>query len=270
LFLPAVLVSSLAFGSAFGRRRLDEGTLPVGRPIVYSSVVLSALGIFFVGLALLSQLLRLIGVSWESRWYERAAVTALLGAVLLWIFPGLRASVRRFVDRNLYASRFDYRSLWEKVNHTLGTINGSRELPGAVRALFRDLFGTLHVHLWLVDPGTGDFLAPGEPATEPIPGDHPIARALREASEPLVLSGEAGSVKEIPLYAAGEAFYQRYGLRVFYPIRSKTCLVGILGCGPGGKSTLHPEDLDVMRTVAEHIGGVLAVSQTHGAGVGAA
>lgn len=267
-FLPAVVISGLAFASALGRRRLEAGALPVGRPIVYSSVVLTAFGVFFVGLALLAQLLRLIGVSWDSRWYERAAVTVLLGSVLLWVFPGIRGSIRRFVDRNFYTSRFDYRTLWGKANEAFGSLSGPDDLPGALRDLFRSLFGSLHVVVWLSESSKSDFRVPGDGAIEALPLSHPIVRALRDRHEPLVLTGEAGSMDEIPLYAAGESLYQRHGLRIFYPIRRHESLVGILGCGPAGKRTLHPEDLDVIRTVSEHLGGVLAVREGDEARIG--
>ncbi|MFB3907863.1 MAG: hypothetical protein ACE15D_05615 [Candidatus Eisenbacteria bacterium] len=256
LLLPATMVSSIGFAVAMGVRRVGDVSLPVGRPVVYSSVVLTALGFLLVGLALLSQVFRYFGVPWEARWYEKVTVSILLLVFLLSAFPGLRGDVRRFLDRNLFVSRFDYRHLWEQANRAFAGVDALDRLTPALRDLLRNTIGPVRLQIWIAG-GEGKQLLPlSEPALPVLDETHPLRAAMEQTERPLLLE-EAHRLEEIPLQIACETMAKSHGLTIYLPVRGGGTLIGILGLGSTAGRILHPEDIAVAQTLADQLGGFL-------------
>jgi hypothetical protein len=258
LLLPAILVSMVAFVLVMGRRRVPETANPLQRPVVYSSIVLTALGLLFVTMAAVAQLLRLTRVA-PGRWYEPAIAAGLILIFGLTIFPGIREEIRTFVDRNLQVSRFEYRTLWQRLNTALAGAGNLDDLAASLREFLRSIFGPIRVQLWVVDSGGAQLLPIGGERAPNLSATNPLVCEIRDRPGPLLLSGEASRVRDIPLHVACEEMSQRYGLRVFFPIHASGSLVGILACGSGGGRVLHPEDIELLSTVTDHLAVILGV-----------
>lgn len=256
LLVPAVFVSMITFGIVLGRRRASEISNPIGKPIVYSSIVLTALGFLFVTMAAVAQLFRVAGVG-PGRWYEPVIAGSLILIFALTIFPGIRQELRSFLDRNLYVSRFEYRAVWQRLNATLAGSASTEELAAALHGFLRSLFGPIRMQLWIREVNPPGFTAVGGEKVPDLRVDEVIVRALHDRAEPLLITGEASKVAEIPLHLACEEMAQRFGLRVFFPIHLAGDLIGILACGSGGTRVLHPEDIDLIGTVTDHLAVVL-------------
>lgn len=255
--LPATLVSAVALAIALGQKRLSGASMPVGHPVIYSSAVLVAVGFLFVALALLAQGLNAIGISVTSSWFVWVAPLSLILILGLTLFPGIREQLRRFANRSLYISDVDNKSAWERLDKTLASVTTPDALAEALRQIFWSTIGPLRVRLWIAD-AIGSNLVPLGEGNVPIFGpDHPLVRTLQRRREPLLLTEPATRVDDIPLYVACEELGSRHGLRVFYRIGDGERLEGILGCGSGERGSLHPEDLDLIRVVADRLSGVL-------------
>ncbi len=258
LLVPAVVVSMVTFVLVMGRRRIADLGGASGRPVVYSSLVLTSLGFLFVTMAFVAQVLRMTGVV-AGRWYEPAIAAGLILIFALTIFPGIREELRSFADRNLSVSRFEYRTLWQRLNIALSAAGDIEDLAISLHDFLRSIFGPIRMQLWVIAPDHASLVPiAGEHAQE-LRDENPLVRAVRDRPDPVLITGEASRVDEIPLHVACEEMSQRYGLRVFFPIHAGGDLVGILACGSGGSRVLHPEDIELLRTVTEHLGGVLGV-----------
>lgn len=260
ILMPAAVLSSVGFVSAIGRRRLTEADLPVGRPVVYSSLVLTALGLLFVAMALIAELLRSLGVEFRAAWQEQISTGILIVVFALVILPGVRSAIRRFVDRNVYLSRFDYRTAWESINSLLAQVPNVEALAPALREYLRSTVGPVRVQVWLLAKDGRDFRpGPGDPAVL-LQADHPLVLALENRHDPFILPAEASGIDEIPLLVACEELVQRHGLRIYFPLNAAGKLRGILGCGSGVGHSLHTEDIDLLRTVAAQVSTLIAAT----------
>ncbi len=259
VLVPAAIISSVAFVGALGRKTLTEADLPVGRPVVYSSLVLTALGFLFLAMALIAETLRHLGVELRAAWQEQIATATVIVAFALVILPGVRAWIRRFVDRNFYVSRFDYRSAWEDVNGVLADVRRREDLAPAIREYLRGVIGPVRLQIWLQNAESGDFQAGSSEPSARMAADHPLVGALASRVEPLILPPEASEIDEIPLLLSCEGLAQQ-GLRIFFPLRGGGRLLGILGCGSGAGRPLHSEDVDLLRAVAAQLSTLAAAS----------
>jgi GAF domain-containing protein len=177
----------------------------------------------------------------------------------LTIFPGIREELRSFADRNLYVSRFEYRTLWQRLNIALSAAADIEELAVSLHDFLRSIFGPIRMQLWVIAPDHGSLVPIAGEHAQVLRDENPLVRAVRDRPDPVLITGEASRVEDIPLHVACEEMSHRYGLRVFFPIHAGGVLVGILACGSGGGRVLHPEDIELLRTVTEHLGGVLGV-----------
>lgn len=259
ILLGATVVSTLAFAAVTGKQKRHEMDLPVGTEVVFSSGVLSALGVFFVVLVLLAETLRALGIEAGMTWYEHVIVGFFVVLFSLWILPGLRHEVGRFVDRKLYVPPMGANDTWRRVNLALASVDSTDDLAAAIRILFRERFGPLSVRLWVYEVVAGEFV-PAEDSTLPRLGPrHPLIMALQYRTRPLLVSTVASRIEQIPLHAACEEMAEKHDLRVFFPMRSSGHLAAVMGCGPGVGRTLHPEDLELLQKIADRIAGRVAV-----------
>src|SRR5205085_3104489 len=105
---------------ALARRRLSEMTVPVGRPVFYySSVSLTLAGAFLLTMAVLSKVLPVLTPEWKRSVGLGFYLLVGGGGLLLTLSPRANRGVKRFVDRNFYANRYDYRREWERVSSAI-------------------------------------------------------------------------------------------------------------------------------------------------------
>src|SRR5574341_119112 len=112
-----MFVSGVVTALALDRRRLSDMTVPVARPVVYySSVSLTLAALFLFTMALLSKILPVLTPEWKRGVSVGFYLLVGGGGLVLTLSPRVNRMVKRFIDRNFYANRYDYRREWERVS----------------------------------------------------------------------------------------------------------------------------------------------------------
>ncbi|NWF91201.1 MAG: hypothetical protein HXY50_17275 [Ignavibacteriaceae bacterium] len=253
LFLPGLFGAVALSMLALGKKWREELSVPVRHPVVYSPAILTALGLFLIGLALISKLLRGLGET-EAFWYEAGSALLLAGALAVWVFPGLRTAVQTFLDRHLYAPSPSQKASWDRLDRGVQETRSPAALLGQLRAALQSIYGPIHLALWTERSQPRAFVPVEEGGVPILETVHPLVRALAGRTRPLVITGEAASIEEVPLHIACEELHERHGLRIFYPIAARGRLIAILGCGPAGGRTFHPEDLELLGRLSARLG----------------
>jgi hypothetical protein len=152
--VPIILANSLiAYG--YLRGSLVDAAAPVSRSIGYSSFTAFAAGLYVLAVGAVAQL------SYLTNWSPDEVVTislvflAILLAVLLLVSNRFQRRVRRFIDRNFYVNRYDYRAQWSHVTHTLGRAHGREEVLEEASALLTDVFLADRITIASLDRSTG-------------------------------------------------------------------------------------------------------------------
>lgn len=254
LVMPVSVISLGTLAVVLRRHDLGERSLSPDRQIGYSPTVPIALGICLVLLALVAQLARGIGLGGSPGWQEGVSIGILAVVFVLWVFTGLREEIGRFADRGIYAARSAYKDVWQRVDHAIETAGSPAQMRSGLEAALRATLGPLHVQIWLRDDAGGDFVGVTGEDLPALPVGHALRQSMEGSARAWVMVGGAAKVEDVPLYLACESLEQRYGLRVFCPIPSREGLLGILGCGPAGGRTFHPEDIELLRLIGERLG----------------
>ena len=221
---------------ALARQRLSDMAVPVARPVIYySSVSLTLAGAFLLCMAVLSKVLPVLTPEWKRAVSVVFYVMVGGGGLALVFSPRANRTVKRFVDRNFYANRYDYRREWERVSRAITPTARPEDICRQIEALVRTVFDTEHVAIHLREDPDGAFHLLHPPPGSPLHAialtvrpDNPIVQELDRLRAPLVFRDLAQDLELIPVVAENRPFVQAMSAAVCVPLHAGDHLVGLL------------------------------------------
>jgi hypothetical protein len=137
------LSGPIAIGIAILRYRLYEIDLIINRTLVYGSLTVTLVALYFGGIVVLQRLFVLL--TGQQSTLAVVATTLIIAA----LFNPLRRSIQSFIDRRFYRSKYDARKTLEAFSAKLRDETNlealNEELVGAVRETVQPA----HVSIWL-------------------------------------------------------------------------------------------------------------------------
>ncbi|PYN82354.1 MAG: PEP-CTERM system histidine kinase PrsK [Candidatus Rokuibacteriota bacterium] len=251
-----LLIGNVAIAASMARDRLGV-ELAVSRHVLYRSVVVGALGVYLFAVGVLGWLLNRLGIGEELFFGSVVVFVSALGLAAVLLSEAVRWRVKRFVTRNFYRSKYDYRVEWVNSTKRLGSLVTLGELAPQLLGTVVETVGATAGVLYLDGAREGGFRAATAVGTRrPTPTlaeGHPLIVTLAARRTPLVLeNGAAAAWFEPPV---AQAFPEA---SVIVPLRWHDELTGFLLIGPeqtGVPYTL--EDLEFMETIGEQAAGVI-------------
>ncbi|MEK7330749.1 MAG: XrtA/PEP-CTERM system histidine kinase PrsK [Candidatus Eisenbacteria bacterium] len=242
-----LFVCGVVTALALARRRLSDMSVPVARPVIYySSVSLTLAGVFLLTMAVLSKVLPVLTPEWK----RLASIGFYLlvggGGLVLTMSPRANRAVKRFVDRNFYANRYDYRREWERVSRAITPTARPEDICRQIEALLRAVFEAERVVVHLRDDHSGNFRrvhpsagtqepparaaagARGLDTTDLIRPESSLVRELHRMRAPLVFRDVAQDLDLIPVMGEHRPMIQAMGAALCAPLHVGDDLVGLL------------------------------------------
>jgi hypothetical protein len=144
----AVLIATTAaipvsIGIAILRYRLYDIDLLINRTLVYGSLTVALVAIYFGGIVLLQGLF--VALTGEQSTLAVVASTLLIAAM----FNPLRRRIQSFIDRRFYRRKYDARKTLEAFSHQLRDETDLRALNEDLVGVVRETMQPTHVSLWL-------------------------------------------------------------------------------------------------------------------------
>ena len=259
--MPLALANVL-IGHGFLRGGLSDIVAPVSRTIVYSSFTAMAAALYVLAVGIVAQ------IATFTNWSPDEVVTLSLGfltaliAILLLFSNRFQRSVRRFIDRNFYVNRYDYRTQWSNVALSLDRAVSREEVLRSCDAMLRDVFLADKVTIALLDNATMSIKPHlGEGADNQnivLEKGSPLFERLSQERRTLLLDRHADDFEYIPIYAENRAWLKATASRMTAPLLDGAKLVGALGLER--KKSDDPftfEDVALMDSIAVHVSSAL-------------
>jgi hypothetical protein len=144
-FLVAVggLSGPLAIGVAILRYRLYEIDLIINRTLVYGSLTVTLVALYFGAIVLLQRFFVLL--TGQTSTLAVVASTLLISA----LFTPLRRRIQSFIDRRFYRSKYDARKTLEAFSSKLRDETDLNALNDDLVSVVRETMQPSHVSLWL-------------------------------------------------------------------------------------------------------------------------
>ncbi len=254
----AVGLASAVVAHGFLRRALADVSTPVSRGVVYSSFSALAAGLFVLSIGLAAQVATLTRWSPDEVLIITFGFLAVLGGVILLLSNRFQRTLRRFVDRNFYVNRYDYRARWSQ---TMAAVVNATEPDGlldCVAEFLRDVFSAEAITIALRDETSGCIHVRrgkgSDGSAPPLARDSALYGHLSRERKALILDRKPHDLTYVPIYAEDGAWLDATACRVVAPLLEGNDLVGIVGLErrSGGDSFTY-EDAALLESIAAHV-----------------
>jgi hypothetical protein len=143
LVLIGLASMPIAMGIAITRYRLYEIDLIINRTLVYVSLTVTLVALYFGGIVVLQR--AFVILTGQQSTLAVVASTLLIAA----LFTPLRRRIQSFIDRHFYRSKYDARKTLEAFSATLRDETDLEALNSELVGVVRETMQPAHVSLWL-------------------------------------------------------------------------------------------------------------------------
>lgn len=263
-----MFVAGTVTAMALARRRLSDMSVPVARPVIYySSVSLTLAGGFLLLMAVLSKVLPVLSPEWKRSVSLAFYLLVGGGGLLLTLSPRANRAVKRFIDRNFYANRYDYRREWERVSSAIVPTARPEDVCRQIEALLIAVFDAERAAIYLRDdrvtpvPGrAGAFRRVYGPAGLPpaIEATNALVVELERTSTPVAFAELTQDLDLIPLAVENRPILQGMNAAVCAPLCAGETLVGLLWLsGKRSDEDYSPEDVEFLGAMSRQLAAAL-------------
>jgi putative PEP-CTERM system histidine kinase len=254
-----VLVGSIATAMALcltayglGRTRLREVFVNtyISQQALFGSVTFIVIGLYLLAVGVIGEWLRRTNQPLGLGLSVVVVFGALVGLAVLAFSKTIRADVRRFLTRNFYRSKYDYRAQWLQVTEAFEQAASKEAIMDRLLDLLIKTFPTTAMSIWSFREADRRFCRIRSMTTEkePVPLElsHPVIVQLLNEDEAVVIEGNPD-----PLMATGAA--------LCFPIRAQGGLTAFVAMGrPLHGGTYGTDDCDLLRGISHHVGALLS------------
>ena len=257
-----VIFASLVIAHGYLRRAIADVSAPVSREIVYSSFTALAAGLFVISIGLAAQVATWTNWSPDEVLIVTLAFVAILGAALLLFSNRFQRMVRRFVDRNFYVNRYDYRAQWSKITAAVENTGNSEDLLDGIVAFLQEVFATDAITIALRDEVTGA-IRPSRGVGREVPEavmlpDAPLRRYLTQEHKAVLLDRKPHDFTYIAIYAEDGAWLDATASQVVAPVFEDEQLVGTIGLARADRhDPFTYEDVALLDSISAHVASAL-------------
>ncbi len=262
---PLLFVSGSTAALALARRRLRDMSVPVGRPVVYYSSVSITLAVAFLVVTFaLSRVLPALSTQFRAWVVVGFLVFVAGGALLLMLQPATGRGIRRFVDRNFYAYRYDYRREWGRVSRALSPSAAPEEVCRQIETLAREIFDADHIAVHFREDPAGAFRLlhgpPGSPTT--LEATHPVVRWFDRERWPVLFSDRGLDPELAQGIEASKLLRTSLGAAVCAPLALDEPLIALLWISrKRGDEAWADEDLEFLAAMSRQLASALWFSR---------
>ncbi len=245
-------------------RSSSTGNLPESAALRTSSLLLLGLGLFLVALAATGQIVHQFFPDRGLTWFRYGGTTLLLIFALLSLVPAFRRPLSERFERNLYASRWDFRKEWARANQALVPGRPVEELIRGLQRILEDLLGPSALSLWIPSadgaPGKLEPVTTGSVPLKALDEGNPLYRLIRRDGNVVVSPARPGAFDDLPAIVENLDLVDEHGFRHFSELRNGEVCFAILGLAPPKNVRLDRDQRELVANLSNQLAGAAWVT----------
>jgi putative PEP-CTERM system histidine kinase len=258
-----ISVAAFLYGYSLVKKQLVDTRVPVARSVFYTSFTISGIALYILALGVFGKLTQWAG--WEM---TRVAAyvfgfLAVFFLLTLVISSRVQRAVKRFVDRNFYVNRYDYRHQWRKLTKTLNPALSSSDIERVSVELTSELLWAKSVSIFLAAPGEDGYVLSSSTAHQPrswkLSSDDKLVELLLKNRHSVILDRDPKNFEYVPVYIEDAELLDSLNIQVCTPLTAGGKMIGILACGPKkGNIPYNFEDIELLDTMSGQIANAIS------------
>jgi len=265
VFVSTVVMAAALCLTAYGlgRTRLREVLVNtyVSQQALFGSVTFIIIGLYLLAVGAVGEWLRRTDQPLGAGLSVVVVFGGLVGLAIAVFSKTVRADIRRFIARNFYRSKYDYRVQWLQVTEAFQQAAHKEAIMDRLLDLLIKTFATKTISIWSFREADRRFCQirsmtiEKEPA--PIELSHPIIVQLLEKDEPVVI--EKGPARRNDGAASPGDPLADLGTALCFPIRTQGQLTAFVALGQQLRGEAYgTDDCDLLHGIAHHVGALLS------------
>ncbi|MBI3805611.1 MAG: PEP-CTERM system histidine kinase PrsK [Nitrospirae bacterium] len=262
----AVLVANVFIIFSLMRNRFLDVDLYFSRTFLSNSITVAVVGVYLLAVGILAKAIGFFGENGAVPVGMFFVFLSLLALSALLLSDHLRQEFKRFISRNFYRSRYDYRKEWMAFTRQTTSLVEVRDLCSVVTKKVAETLGTPSVTIWLIDEGT-DLVSLGGSTLFSDSNILGLSNAGKVWGALLAMARENPVPFDFasPTLAAAKQLKESYSdyfdeARIDHcvPLIAGKQLLGVMTLGPRVmKEAFLVEDYDLLKTIADQTAGSL-------------
>ena len=259
--VTAVALGLVAFGLARTRLREVFVNTYISQQALFGSITFIIVGVYLLAIGAVGEWIRRTDQPLGAGLSILVVFGALVGLAIAAFSKTVRAEIRRFIARNFYLSKYDYRAKWLEVTKAFQQATSRDAIMDCLLDLLIKTFPTTTISIWSFREADRQFsrirATTAETEATPLDLSHPVVVQLLKNDEPVLIeeclgmrNGAVGSSRD-PL-ADSEA-------ALCFPIRTQGDLTAFVTFGKqlhGG--AYGTDDCDLLRGIFHHVEALLS------------
>jgi len=179
---------------------------------------------------------------------------------MLVLSPRANRTIRRFIDRNFYANRYDYRREWERVSGAITPTARSEDIARQIEGLIRTVFDAERVAIYMRREVGDSFIRIHGPDPMPpeLDGDNTLVAYIEREGQPLVFREAALDLDLVPAAAENVEAIGALGAAVCAPLMVGELLVGLMWLSERrNREPYSSEDIAFLEAMARQLAAAL-------------
>ena len=260
-----IFIGSFLSAVSLIRHSLLDVDIAVSRDIVKNSIIVLLVGGCLFSVGFVAQAIRMFGGDFILYLQYLFVFLALVFICLVLLSTHVRKTVKMFIDRHFFRSKFDYGKEWLQLTNRLSSKLDVYDLASSLANFFGETFWIDTTVVWLFDDREDGFrmVYPGNGLrADLVRWDPVLVRLLAERDRPILLD----DLQESPdLPEDGEeqiALLKGREVSLLVPLMLETKLVGVLGLSKSRYGVaFDTEDLALINTIARQAASSLLSAQ---------
>ena len=186
---------------------------------------------------------------------------AIVGLIVAAFSKTVRTEIRRFIARNFYRSKYDYRAQWLQITEAFQEAADKNSIMDRLMDVLIRTFPATHVSIWSFREADRRFFRvrsmAGEIESEPIELSHSIVTELGKRDSAVWVEPQATETGD-HLFMLTDSI-RSSGVALYFPIRAHERVIAFIALGPQPHGELYgTDDEDLLRGIAHHVGMLLS------------
>ena len=251
----------IAYGLGRSRLRALLVNAYVSPQALFGSVTFIVIGGYLLAVGALGAWLRRTNQPLGEALSVVVVFGALVALAIAMFSKTVRAEIRRFLTRNFYRSKYDYRAQWLQVTEAFEKAADREAIMDRLLDVLIKTFATTAVSIWSFREADRRFFqirsmtADREPV--PVEMSHPVITQLMKKDEAVFID-EGSVIRRVGVGARPDPIAAS-GAALCFPIRAQGRLMAFMALG----KQLHGEaygtdDCDLLRGISHHVGTLLS------------